>query len=141
MLRRVVLGIGLGMLFAPLAYGATPHFTACSTTTIAGLVAVTGQIAGLGNQQKPPTPLVLSVAATAVCLDTTTTPPTVLGSTPVVDSVTFPPKNGKFALVIDTPFVLVCAPPAEVVFAGIDACDVTHGICTPCPLPTPDPEP
>ena len=48
--------------------------------------------------------------------------------------------ESAFALVIDTPFVLPCPPPAEIVFVGAQACDVTHAICSACPL-IPEPAP
>ena len=127
------------------SWAANPHFTACDVTTIAGQVAVSGQVAGLGNQKKPAPGQSLTIEATtvAVCLDATTTPPLVLDSVSVADSVTYPPQNGqrKVALVVDTPFVLACAAPATIVFGGTQVCDVTHGICTACPLPVEGEEP
>ena len=123
-----------------LSFAQNPHFTACASSIVGGEFAVAGQIAGLGNQQRPPTPLVLTVTATAVCLDSTTTPPTVLGSTPVTDGVTFPPKNGNRRFALAAPVVLPCPPPAEIVFVGAQACDVTHAICSACPL-IPEPAP
>jgi hypothetical protein len=119
-----------------------PHFTRCEASTVEGTLLLTGQIAGLGNQQRPPTPLLLVATATAACVDPTTSPPTLLGTTPVADSVTYPPKNGnrRYTFFVDTPFVLPCEPPAEVVFVSVEVCDVTHDICCPEPEPSPAPE-
>lgn len=133
MLKAVLAGAALCLMLPLSAMAQNPHFTACTTVVFDGDVGVVGQIAGLGKQS---TPLVVTVNATAVCVDATTVPPTVLDSVPVLDGNIFPPKNGnrKFLILIDTPFSLPCEPPAEIVFAGITACDVTHNICTACPL-------
>jgi hypothetical protein len=134
------------LLVPPVAYSANPHFTFCTITTTAnGGLLVSGQVAGLGNQKKDNTSLTLEATTTAQCQDLTTTPPTVLGSVGVTDTQTYPPKNGNrvFAFPVDTPFVLPCPPPAEIVFVGTQVCDVTHpeaGCCPAPELPEPDDE-
>lgn len=145
---RVVVVFALVLLAAlacvPAAgWAQEPHFASCNASAIAGNLIVSGQIAGLGNQMRPPTPLHLEATVTAVCLDQATTPPTVLDAARVTEGVTFPPKNGsrRYALVVNEGLVLACDPPAEVA-VGIRVTDVTHAIaCTPLLPPAPEPEP
>jgi hypothetical protein len=144
-LGKIVMTMGLlaALALVPaVSQAQNPHFTACVATTASGLLSVIGRVAGLGNQIRSNTALHLTATATAVCLDPTTTPPTVVDFTVVEDAVTYPPKNGNraFVFVVDEPFVLPCDPPSEVTFVGAAVCDTTHGICTACPLP-PEPEP
>ena len=115
------------------SWAQNPHFDSCNASAVAGALIVTGQVAGLGNQMRPPTPLHLEASVTAVCVDQAT----MVGSATVVQSRTYPPKNGnrEFALLLNDPLVLPCDPPAEIA-VGIRVTDVTHGItCTPLAPP------
>lgn len=146
MARLTLLSVSLLTALAVMpvvSFAQDPHFESCNANALNGILVVSGQIAGLGNQMRPPTPLHLEATATAICVDETTEPPTILGTATITESVTFPPKNGnrKYALVLNDPLVLVCNPPAEVAVV-LRVHDVTHDIsCTPLLTPTPEPEP
>lgn len=143
-MSRFILGI-LAVLVSwtlvpALSWAEDPHFEVCDASVIGGAVVVSGQVAGLGNQMRPPTPLHLEATVTTLCLDPATTPPTVVGSATASADITYPPKNGnrKYAFAVTDPVPLVCVAPAEVA-VSIVVCDTTHAIC--CnPLLPPEPE-
>lgn len=139
-LVRVLPVLILLMLIPRPSWAQNPHFDSCDATAVAGSLIVTGHVAGLGNQMRPPTPLHLEVTATAVCLNE----PVLVGSATVVAEKTYPPKNGnrQYALVLNGPVVLPCDPPFTVALS-LQVCDTTHGICcnpllAPAPAPTPE---
>jgi hypothetical protein len=121
------------------SWAAQPHFTACVATLVDQTVVVAGQVAGLGNQQKPPTPLDLDILALVGCEDATATPPTLTQVTPLEANVTYPPKNGNriFAVTLAVPATLVCVEPAVPVVVSSVVCDLTHDVC--CVFPGPEP--
>ena len=138
-------GLGLvvvGALLAvtPLAsWAQNPHFDSCNAAAVAGALVVTGQVAGLGNQMRPPTPLHLEATVTAVCLDEAI----IQGSATTAAERTYPPKNGnrEFALVLNGPVVLPCEPPFTLALS-IRVCATTHAICcNPLQPPASEPEP
>ena len=56
--RLTTLGLYAGLALVPVvSWGQQVHFDSCNATTTAGLLLVSGQVAGLGNQMRPPTPL------------------------------------------------------------------------------------
>jgi hypothetical protein len=143
MSRLLVVALALLVLlpFAPSASAQNPHFESCLALTSAGVLTVSNHIAGLGNQTRPPVPLVMHVTGTAVCLNPVTTPPTVVDTEPINVTATLLPKNGqqKNAIVVDGDDLLTCVAPAEIVFVGILVSDTTHNITCVPPGPVPPP--
>jgi hypothetical protein len=130
----------LALLLVALALPATsfaqnPHFAGnvCEATQSGSTLTVSGHIVGLGNQKKPPPGVSLTVEVTgsALCLDPSTTPPTLVDASTVAGSVTYPPKNGerKASVEVSADFDPACAAPNQVSFVDIEICDVTHSIC------------
>lgn len=113
------------------SWGANPHITECPAALEDGTLTISGKVAGLGNQTKAGTPLVVSATTTALCVDVTTAPPTIVEAQPVAASETLPPKNGnnKFSVELTPEFLPPCDPPLAVTFVDTEVCDVTHGVC------------
>jgi hypothetical protein len=118
------------------SWGANPHIPECPAVLEDGTLTMSGKVAGLGNQTKAGTALVVEATATALCVDVATVPPTIVEAQPVTASQTLPPKNGnnKFSVALTPEFLLPCDAPLAVTFVGAEVCDVTHGpdvCCTP----------
>jgi hypothetical protein len=117
--------------------------TSCSATISKGVLTLSGQVAGLGNQTRPPVPLTIEATGTAMCMDlpSVTMPPRVVSSTSVAVHQTFPPKNGerKYKLTINGFELLACDAPMEFAYVGLKVCDLTHGTCcAPGAIPLPE---
>jgi hypothetical protein len=131
---RLLLGttvVAFLALGAGTSYGANPHFTECPAVLEDGILTLSGKVAGLGNQTKSGTSLVVNATATALCVDVATAPPTIVEAQPVAASQTLPPKNGnnKFSVELTPDFLAPCEPPLAVTFVDAEVCDVTHGVC------------
>jgi hypothetical protein len=110
---------------------ANPHWANCPVQFEGDTLTVEGRISGLGNRQT--TPLEVSIAGTALCIDLEAL--SIVASQPVTDTISLAPRRGTVNFAVDlTPvFDPACEPPLEVAFAAVTVCETTNPAIGCCP--------
>jgi hypothetical protein len=126
-MARVLAGLLVVMLAAPLAWAGNPHFVSLSVLRDGDTLTVIGKEAGLGDEDQ----INVVITATASCINPGSNKPQAANKEDVAAGGLFPVQNGKanFTIIAAVDFQPDCSPPMTVQFTDVRVCDLTNNIC------------